>query len=90
MKRSLNKFEQVEQFFKIMIDDNDKVLQASEARSRNFLKNQHPGAVSHSNKRDPIEGDVSPTKRRRNNDDDIKAEDIPIYKKLYDCDKPIT
>ena len=39
MKRSLNKFEQVEQFFKIMIDDNDKVLQASEARSRNFLKN---------------------------------------------------
>ena len=73
-----------------MLDDNDKVLQASEARARKFLTNQHPGAVRRQSKIDE-EDSATPSKRRRlDEDEDIKAEDLPVYKKLPDTDKPIT
>jgi len=50
-KRALDRYEQVKQFFKIMLDDNDKVLKEGEARGRNFLKNQLTSAAKPSVKR---------------------------------------
>ena len=52
-----------------MLDDNDKVLQASEARARKFLTNQHPGAVRRQSKIDE-EDSATPSKRRRLDEDE--------------------